>query len=201
MQEIFYEESAKIQDEGSAKRKYYIAKTFMVISYVLAGIWGLFCFMFIIDVKHVLSSLIFSLVPLALFIVSGIVLGKFKDKFYVDYDYTFVSGSLRFSRVIKNVKRRHIMNFNASDIEKIGAYGSESYERYELMPDVKKKILTSNETPEDNKDFYYFAVNTAGDKYLLVLECSELFIVNVLKFTNRTVLDQELLNKKRQQKN
>lgn len=201
MQEIFYEESAKIQDEGSAKRKYYVAKTLMIISYVLAVIWGLFCFMFIIDVNHILSSLIFTLVPLALFIASGVILGKFKDKFYVDYDYTFVSGSLRFSRVIKNIKRRHIMNFNTSDIEKIGLYGSESYERYELMPDVKKKILTSNDSPEDNKDFYYFAVNTAGEKYLLILECSELFIVNVLKFTNRTVLDQDLLNKKRQQKN
>lgn len=201
MQEIFYEESAKIQDEGSAKRKYYVAKTLMIISYVLAVIWGLFCFMFIIDVNHILSSLIFTLVPLALFIASGVILGKFKDKFYVDYDYTFVSGSLRFSRVIKNIKRIHIMNFNTSDIEKIGLYGSESYERYELMPDVKKKILTSNDSPEDNKDFYYFAVNTAGEKYLLILECSELFIVNVLKFTNRTVLDQDLLNKKRQQKN
>lgn len=201
MQEIFYEESAKIQDEGSAKRRYYIAKTLMVISYVLAVIWGLFCFMFIIDLNHILSSLIFTLVPLALFIASGIILGKFKDKFYVDYDYTFVSGSLRFSRVIKNIKRKHIMNFNTSDIEKIGLYGSEAYERYELMPDVKKKILTSNDSPEENKDFYYFVVNTSGEKYLLILECSELFIVNVLKFTNRTVLDQDLLNKKRQQKN
>ena len=197
MQEIFYEESAKIQEEASAARKYYIAKVFMVISYVLAVIWGIFCLTFLIDLKNILLSLVFSLIPLALFIVSGIILGKFKDKFYVDYDYTFVSGSIRFSKVIKNIKRKHIINFDTSDIEKIGLYGSELYEKYMQFPDVKTKILTSNSTPSDGKDFYYIVANVSGDKYVFVLECSELFIVNILKFTNRTVLDQDMLNKKK----
>lgn len=202
MQEIFYEESAKIQEETSAARKYYIAKVFMVISYVLAVIWGIFCLTFlIIDLKNILLSLIISLIPLALFIVSGIVLGKFKDKFYVDYDYTFVSGSIRFSKVIKNIKRKHIINFDTSDIEKIGLYGSELYEKYSKMPDIKTKILTSNSTPSEGKDFYYIVANVGGDKYVFIVECSELFIVNILKFTNRTVLDQEILNKKKNKNN
>lgn len=201
MQEIFYEESAKIQEESSAARNYYIAKVFMVISYVLAVIWGVFCLTFIIDLKNILLSLIFSLIPLALFIVSGIILGKFKDKFYVDYDYTFVSGSIRFSKVIKNIKRKHIINFDTSDIEKIGLYGSELYEKYSKMPDIKTKILTSNSTPSEGKDFYYIVANVGGDKYVFIVECSELFIVNILKFTNRTVLDQEILNKKKNKNN
>ena len=201
MQEIFYEESAKIQEETSAARKYYIAKVFMVISYVLAVIWGIFCLTLIIDLKNILLSLIFSLIPLALFIVSGIILGKFKDKFYVDYDYTFVSGSIRFSKVIKNIKRKHIINFDTSDIEKIGLYGSEIYEKYSKMPDIKTKILTSNSTPSEGKDFYYIVANVGGDKYVFIVECSELFIVNILKFTNRTVLDQEILNKKKNKNN
>ena len=144
---------------------------------------------------------IFSLIPLALFIVSGIILGKFKDKFYVDYDYTFVSGSIRFSKVIKNIKRKHIINFDTSDIEKIGLYGSELYEKYSKMPDIKTKILTSNSTPSEGKDFYYIVANVGGDKYVFIVECSELFIVNILKFTNRTVLDQEILNKKKNKNN
>lgn len=200
MQEIFYEESAKIQEETSAARKYYIAKVFMVISYVLAVIWGIFCITFL-DFKNILLSLIFSLIPLALFIVSGIILGKFKDKFYVDYDYTFVSGSIRFSKVIKNIKRKHIINFDTSDIEKIGLFGSELYEKYSKMPDIKTKILTSNSMPSDGKDFYYIVANVGGDKYVFIVECSELFIVNILKFTNRTVLDQEILNKKKNKNN
>lgn len=201
MQENFYEESAKIHEEASAVRKYYIAKVFMIISYVLAVIWGIFCLTFLIDLKNILLSLIFSLIPLALFIVSGIVLGKLKDKFYVDYDYTFVSGSIRFSKVIKNIKRKHIINFDTSDIEKIGLYGSELYEKYSKMPDIKTKILTSNSTPSEGKDFYYIVANVGGDKYVFIVECSELFIVNILKFTNRTVLDQEILNKKKNKNN
>lgn len=201
MQEIFYEESAKIQEEASAVRKYYIAKVFMIISYVLAVIWGIFCLTFLIDLKNILLTLIFSLIPLALFIVSGIILGKLKDKFYVDYDYTFVSGSIRFSKVIKNIKRKHIINFDTSDIEKIGLYGSELYEKYSKMPDIKTKILTSNSTPSEGKDFYYIVANVGGDKYVFIVECSELFIVNILKFTNRTVLDQEILNKKKNKNN
>lgn len=200
MQDVFYEETARTQGAGSASRKYYFAKVFMVISYVLAVIWGILSFTFFIDLNNLLWSLVFSLIPLALFIVSGVLLGKFKDKFYVDYDYTFITGSIRFSKVIKNYKRKHLISFETSDIEKIGLYGSESYERYTLMPDVKCKILTSNSEPDDGKDFYYIVANTAGDKQMFVLECSETFIANVLKFSNRTVLDQELLNKKRQQK-
>lgn len=197
MQEIFYEESSKIANEGAAKRKYYIAKVFMVTSYTLAVIWGMMCVLFLIDFNHILSSLIFTLIPLATFIVSGIFLGKIKDKFYVDYDYTFVSGSVRFSRVIKNVKRRNIIKFETSDIIKIGIYGTESYEKIASTPDIKLKVLTSNDEPSDGKGFYYFAVAVSGERHLFVLECSEAFIVNVLKYTNRTVLDKELIERKK----
>ncbi len=200
MQEVFYEESSNIQKESAATKKYYVAKVIMTISYVIAVAWGIICLFFIIDLKHIFSSLIFSLIPLALFITSGVILGKMKDKIYVDYDYTFVSGSIRFSKVIKNFKRKHIINFDTHDIEKIGLYESESFERYSKMPDVKLKILTSNSLPSDGKDFYYIVANVGGDKNLFVLECSELFIVNVLKFSGRTVLDQELVNKRKQQK-
>lgn len=200
MQEVFYEESSNIQKESAATKKYYVAKVIMTISYVIAVAWGIICLFFIIDLKHILSSLVFSLIPLALFITSGVILGKMKDKIYVDYDYTFVSGSIRFSKVIKNFKRKHVINFDTHDIEKIGLYESESFERYSKMPDVKIKILTSNSLSSEGKDFYYIVANTGGDKNLFVLECSELFIVNILKFSGRTVLDQELVNKRKQQK-
>ena len=120
------------------------------------------------------------------------MLGKFKDKFYVDYDYTIISGSIRFSKVIKEIKRKHIVSFEASEIEKIGKYGSELFEKYSRMPDVKTVILTSNITPEEKKEFYYLVVNKDGEKKMYVLECTETFIVNILKFAKRTVLDEAL---------
>ena len=43
MQEVFYEETAKMQNMSSGKRKYYTAKVLMIISYTIACIWFLFC--------------------------------------------------------------------------------------------------------------------------------------------------------------
>lgn len=201
MQEIFYEESAKTQNTGSASRRYYIMKIFMVISYVFAVLWVILFLNFFDFSKGVTwQSIILALLPIVLFIVSGIMLGRFKDKFYVDYDYTFVSGSLRFSKVIKNYKRKFIIKFETSDIEKIGLCDSESYMRYSSMPEIKKKILTSNMTAEEDKDFYFIVANCNGNKNLLTLECTETFIVNIMQYTNRTILDQELIDRKKQEK-
>lgn len=200
MQEIFYEETAKMQNMSSGKRKYYIAKVLMIISYTIACIWFLFCLFYVLNAESFLSSLLYSIIPFILFLASGIFLGKMKDKLYVDYDYTFVTGSLRFSKVINNYKRKHILNVEAKEIEKIGFFGSESYERYVLSPDLKPKILTSNNTPEEGKDLYYIVANSNGEKNLLVLECSELFIVNILKYTSKSILDEELLKQKKTNK-
>ncbi len=195
MQELFYEESSKTREERSAKTKYYIFKVLSVISYVFFGVW---LFLFIMfypfsgSAGQIILGMVFALLPAAMFLASGILLGKFKDKFYVDYDYTLISGTIRFSKVIKEIKRKHIVSFEASELEKIGKYGSELYEKYSIMPDVKTVILTSNVTPEENKDFYYMVVNKDGEKKMYVIECTETFIVNVLKFSKRTVVDEAL---------
>ena len=56
MQDVFYEETARTQGAGSASRKFYFAKVFMVISYVLAVIWGILSFTFIyIPIKNITS--------------------------------------------------------------------------------------------------------------------------------------------------
>lgn len=202
MQDFFYEESSKMSNSRSGKTKYYIFKTLSVLSYVLFAVW-LLVFIIAYDLNNfnagfwqVVLSLLITLLPAGFFLASGIILGKFKDRFYVDYDYTLVSGSIRFSKVIKEIKRRHIVSFEASDIEKVGKYGRELFEKYSRMPDVKTTILTSNETPEEKKDFYYMVVNCDGEKKLYVLECTELFIVNILKFAKRTIIDEELKKQK-----
>lgn len=196
MQEIFYEESVLTENKGSAKTKYYIIKTISVISYVLAGLWGIvMLFTFPFGQGNLLFNILFVLIPFALFIASGVISGKFKDKFYVDYDYTFVSGSIRFSKVINNIKRKNILVFDVQSIEKIGRCGSATFDRYSAMPDKKKLILTSNDAPIDGKDFYYMVVNTGGQKFMLIIECTETFLHNILRFSNRTIFDDEFFKK------
>ena len=193
MQEIFYEESAKIQNEKSASFKYRLFQVLSIISYVLLVGWILLGILPYTPSGSVLLDVIFLVTPLVMFFLSGFFLGKFKNKFYVDYDYTFVSGSIRFSKVIKNIKRKFIIKFDSHEIEKLGKYGSETFEKYYQMPSISKNILTSNYTPTEGKTFYYMVVNTAGDKKIFILECTETFIFNVMKFANKSILDEEFV--------
>ena len=59
------------------------------------------------------------------------------------------------------------------------------------MPSVVKMIFTSNYTAADNKEFYYIVANINGDKKMYILECTEMFMVNVLKFSNKLVLEED----------
>ncbi len=192
MQEIFYEESARTQNEKSDSFKYNIAKVVSLISYVLMALWIIFVFNFFEFGKgNLVVNIIIAIIPIVLFFLSGFFIGKIKNKFCVDYDYTLVSGSIRFSKVIKNVKRVPIIKFDCSSIEKIGKITSDTFNKYISMPNVKKSILTSNDSPSDGKDFFYIVVNFFDNKTLYVLECSEHFLVNVLKFTSKMVIEED----------
>ncbi len=201
MREIFYEESSKIQKEKSASRKYTICKVISIIFYVISVIY---LFLTIDQLPAIIKSfqensgalfiifnILYLIVPFLLLFFSGFFLGKLKNKLYVDYDYTFVSGSVRISKVIKNVKRKFVIKFEYDAIERIGKYGSDTYNNYEKMPGIKKEILTSNVEPSEGKDFYYIVVNHEDNKKLLILECTELFIVNILKFANKLVIEKD----------
>lgn len=204
MQEVFYEESANIQDEQTAARRYNLIKIFSILSYAVFGFWLFLSFNFYGLTGVWFFDLLFIAIPAVMFLSSGIILGKFKNKFYVEYDYTFVSGDLRFSKVIKNVKRRFLFSFDAKTIEKLGFYGSVTYEKYEKMPGIVKHVLSSNIQAADNKDFYYIVANTTNGKILLVLECTENLIVNIVKFANKGIFDdqfnEQLKNKKQGKK-
>ena len=193
--ELLYEESAQTIDYISAKRKFNIVKAFSVISYVIAAIWLVIVWYFF-DWNAgggIVFNIIVAFLPPAIFIVGGILLGKYKNRFYVDYDYIFISGTVQIAKIFNQSKRKEVLSFETREIEKIGMYASNTYEKYENFPGIVNSILTSNSTPADNKDFYYMVVNSQGYKYLLVFECTETFIVNILKFAKKNVLEQEFL--------
>ena len=192
MQEVFYEETALVQNTKKAKTKYIICKSLSIFFYVLAGLWFLIWFYSAdVETMNFLSILFQLLIPLAALIFSGIIFTKYKNKMYVDYDYTFVSGSIRLSKVINQIKRKNIMKFETSDILQLGKYGSETYEKIEASPNVKKLILTSNIEASDGKEFFYLHVNKDGDHKLIIFECTEKFMATVLKFSNKTILEKD----------
>ena len=192
MQEIFYEESAEIINKTSGKVKYILCNIMSIISFILLAVWILFVVIGY-EFSNVLIDIILLLIPTVLFIVFGIFMAKLKNKFYVDFDYTFVSGSVRFSKVIMNKDRESIVQFETTDIEKLGYYGSNLYSKYENSPSVIKEVLTLNTQPNYDKDFYYIVVNLEGQKYLYILECTKTFIVNILKYSSKTIMDEEFI--------
>ena len=94
--------------------------------------------------SNIILSTISTFIPVAIFLIAGLLFGKYRNTLYVEYDYTFVSGSIRVSKVIKNTKRYFVIKFDTFNIEKIGRYNSATYKKYELMPGIDKKILTQN---------------------------------------------------------
>jgi hypothetical protein len=189
--EVFYEESSKVQSKKSSLFKYNLLKIFSIISYVVAGAWFfLILYIYPFGEGNLLINIIITLLPFLIFIMCGIITGLLKNRFYIDYDYTFISGEVRISKVIKEIKRVNLLTFQCLDIEKIGRYGSTTFDRYESTPGINKKIFSSNEIAEDGKEFFYIVVNSNG-KNLFVFECTETFISNVLKFSKRNVLEED----------
>lgn len=84
-----------------------------------------------------------------------------------------------------------MFNFDTSHIIQMGKYGSESYEKLEKSPNVKKVILTSNVTPSEGKEFYYLYVTIDSANKLLIFDCTETFMATVLRYSNRTILEKD----------
>lgn len=190
MNEIYYEETTMIKNEKSARIKYNIFKTLSICSYCIIFLW---IFIFLTTFAHV--SVIFDIlvfvIPAGIFVAVGYVFGRLKNRFYQEYDYAFVSGSVRIAKVIKGVKRKFLYEFDCYAIEKIGMYGSKTYDAYENMAGTKLEVLTPNDTPAENKDFYYIVANINAEKMIFIFECTKTFIINVLKFSKKTVLEKE----------
>ncbi|HCH74169.1 MAG TPA: hypothetical protein DEV87_03185 [Clostridiales bacterium] len=193
MQEVFYEESAKCGKVKSGKTKYYILLTLGALSFAAGILWFLIAlFNTEFGKGSIILNILFLIFPTALFIGFTVVALKFKNNFCIDYDYTFITGSVKIAKVVKDVKRYPVISFETGEIEKLGKVGSDTYERYASSPDLDKIVVTSNEYPEDGKDFYYIVVNTGGSKKLLFAECTKDFIKLLLRYSSKTVLDGKL---------
>lgn len=193
MREIFYEESSHIQNEKKAKTIFIVFTVLAAISFIMMIFWFFMIgFVKVEDLKkgNIVVNIIYLFVPSLMFLGLGILSMIFRSKFYVDYDYTFVTGNVRFSKIIRNVKRKNICSFNVEAIEKVGKVDSETFNMYLKMPGIKKKPLTLNVYPS-NEDFFYMVVNTDKGKDLFILDCKEEFIATVLRYSNRGILEKD----------
>ncbi len=192
MQEIFYEECSISQKSKSEKVKYNILFWLSIVAFALAVIW-LIISLFLADFKNdnLILTILIIVLPTLTFFAFGFVSFKFKNQFCIDYDYTFISGTIKIAKVTKFVKRQLLTTFDCSQIEKMGSFGSDTYFDYTDRDDVSVEMFSSNKTESDGKRFMYFVVNSQGNKNIYVLEITNEFIKTVLSFTGRRILEQE----------
>ena len=191
MRDVFHEETVEIVDRAKAKRKYDLFNILNKISYFCAVIWAIIATFFPIGD---LFFWIFGILPIVIFIVGGVMLGKARDSFYVEYDYRFLSGEVVISKVINAKKRQKGFKFRCIDLERFGVYNSETYKKYEKMPNVIKSNMTSNVYPEKNKNFFFVVFTDKDKKRLLIMECTNKLISYMMSYCNKFVFDEELKN-------
>jgi hypothetical protein len=110
--------------------------------------------------------------------------------FNVSYDYCFVSGELRISKVI-NVNRRKLMaRLTTDEMIQIGDVENPSFDRFRSDPTSKTVVCTSNVESTDGKFFMYILAEYNGKK-LFVLECREELLMHILKFARRGTLESD----------
>ncbi len=193
--DVFYEESALAQNAKKGSIFCTIIQLCSIGCYVIGALIALFSIMLI-----PINALVLPLLFAASYIGGGVLFGMLKKRFNVSYDYCFVSGELRISRVFNTTKRRLLTRFGAENIIQIGDIDCPSFERFKADPNVKTVICTSNDEAAENKFFMYIYAEDNGKK-LYVLECREELLVHIMKFAKRTVLDRDYISqeKKKQQ--
>lgn len=198
MREVLYEESSTLINFKQANFKYNLLLAVAIISFLLIAPWLLVfapAWLFNAKISWIVKILLGGF-PVLIFFFIGFFALKAKDKFYVEYDYSFVNGSIRFSKVIKQKKRKFINKFDAKDIEMIGKMGSEQFYKYLEQENILTHVLTKNNAPANEKDFYYIVVTIDAQPYMFVIECTETFIANVLSFSRGIgILEKELRRK------
>ena len=203
--EAFYEESALNRNQASEKRIYQIlhvvSMVFLSLGVVLA-IAFLFNFPWIAPTAEDKAlQLIFGVVGFLglLSFLTCFFFSKLKKRFNVSYDYCFVSGELRISKVFNVSHRRLVARIDSEDMIQIGDVDNPSYNRFKADPSINEVVCTPNFEPADGKFFMYVLASYNG-KTLFLLECRENLLMNIMKFAKRSVLESDYVMQERKQK-
>lgn len=201
MQEVFYEESVDTHKQAAAKRRYMLFKIVSIIAVIL-GVIAVIMFFFGIPIGEdgitpsVIAMLVVWGITAVIMFAFAILLGRKKHSFYLSYDYTFVSGELRISKVFNNRRRKHLYNIPTDRIIKIGRVGSDTYSKTKKTPETKEDILTPNNEAEDDKEFFYIYAQTNVGKRILVLECRQQLLFTIVRYMNKPNIFESEFNKR-----
>lgn len=196
--EAFYEESsiAANAQKGAKKYKIYSFCSYFFLALVIFTAFFVFTF---VPVKDNVGGLIMSAATILLFLGFWFFFNRLRANANLSYDYCFVSGELRISKVVNINRRRLVAKFDVESILQIGDADSPSFDRFFADPASKNVVCTSNDVPAEGKFFMYILAEYDGKK-LFVLECREALLMNIMKFAKRSALDHDYVMQDRKQK-
>ena len=203
--EAFYEESALNRNETREKRIYQILHIVSMV-FLSIGVVLFVAFLFnfpwmALTVEDQALQIIFGIIGILslLSFLTCFFFSKLKKRFNVSYDYCFVSGELRISKVFNVTHRRLVARIDSEDMIQIGDIDNLSYVRFKADPTIKEVVCTPNEEPAEGKFFMYVLTSYNG-KTLFLLECRENLLLNIMKFAKRSVLESDYVMQERKQK-
>lgn len=194
--DVFYEESALVHNSEKKQKKYNVLTVISTIFLVLGILWIIIGF-YTVDVTLLGDWIIWGFICVWLFLC-WFMLRMWKMRINVSYDYAFVSGELRVSKVINVNKRKLVARIDCEDMIQFGDAENPSFERFRSDPNIKTVLCTSNDEPEVGKFFMYVLAEYNGKK-LFVLECRELMLMNILKFARRNKLESDYVMQEKKQ--
>ena len=211
--DVLYEESAVNANAAKGEKRYKILNLFTWFFGVLALIFaivfviGLVSFLMAMsaikaeDRAAAIGSLIFYFMMITLFGGPWLACFLMKRKINVSFDYTFVSGELRISKVFNVNRRKFLYRIDAESIQKMGDADSPSFDRVISDQSVKKIVCTPNAEPSGGKFFLYIVTSESGGRRVYILECREELLINILKFVKRGILESDyVMQEKKAQK-
>ena len=178
MREVLYEESIEPENLNFKKTIFWVLKIVKIIDIVISVIFLYFALM---------TADLFSLILGLLFIASAFGFGYLQRRVYYCVDCILVSGSTRLIKVINYKIRKTILIFDYDKVETVGKADGEAFERLYLDKTVKKVFATPNKYAEN---LYYVLLKQDGEKYLVVMDCKDDYIKNLIAFTGSRVLER-----------
>ena len=176
MRDILYEESKNPDNLKAQKIAYYVYAALM---------WGMIIASVITFFIWFFSGFWF---PLVFSILNAILFAFVKTKVYYCVDCIFVTGSTRIVKVINYKRRKKIIVFEANEVLQVGKITSESFEKLQAMPNIKKVYGTPNKYLTEG---FYVHVLQNEQHYLVLLECKETYLQHLVAFTGRKVIEKD----------
>lgn len=185
MIESFLEENVTRKDTQFVKHKYRLFQIASIFSIILGCVGLVFAYLSLYlpveegsSFKSVVVVLIFYMVMAIGFFVLAYVFRRLRNNSIVDYDYTFVSGSLRIAKVVNQSKRRPLIAVDCSTIEAMDKIEADTFKRYETMAGMKKVTATPN-MDVDGVNLYYLFCKKDSQPTLLIFEPSDALLVQI----------------------